>query len=168
MRAMAAAIALAVVLVVAVAGMSLAMQSQHPTASTSSGGRPTRPPRVTPTPARRVRERRSALPPEPPAPPPAAPASAEPKVPELLRTGVPTRAKVVNVVDERVVGPVTRSRLTLQIEPEGGDGVEVVIRHAFPTPSSRAAVRIGGTVAVRYDRDDPKRVLLDPEADAGT
>ena len=153
---MAAAIALAVVLVVAVAGMSLAMQSQHPAAP----GAP-RAPRAAPPTARRVRERR----PTPPPPPPPVPTveAVAPKVPELLRTGVAAQAKVVNVVDERVVGPVTRSRLTLRIEPDGAEGFEVVIRHAFPTPATRAAVRIGGNVPVRYDREDHHRVLLDPD-----
>lgn len=157
---MAAAIALAVVLIVAVAGMSLAMQSQHPT-GTPTGLRPPRVPRPSPSPARRVRERRP-----PPAPDPAPPPvlkEESPKVPELLRTGVPAKARVVNVVDERVVGPVTRSRLTLQIEPEGGEPFEVSIRHAFPTPAARAALRVGGTVAVRYDDRDHHRVLLDPD-----
>jgi hypothetical protein len=91
-----------------------------------------------------------------------------PKVPELLRSGVSARARVVNVVDERIVGPVTRSRLTLRVEPDGTDGFEVVIRHAFPTPATRAAVRVGGSVAVRYDRDDHHRVLLDPDGGPGT
>jgi hypothetical protein len=90
-----------------------------------------------------------------------------PKVPELLRNGVSARARVVNVVDERVVGPVTRSRLTLRVEPDGTDGFEAVIRHAFPTPATRAAVRVGGSVAVRYDRDDHHRVLRDPDGDKG-
>ncbi len=161
---MAAAIALAVVLVVAVAGMSLAMQNQHPATPQTARPRPARP---APAPARRVRERRSAPPPEPVAPPTPVPEDAVPKIPELLRTGVRTRARVVKVVDERVVGPVTRSRLTLQIDPDGGEGFEVMIRHAFPTPAARAAVRAGGMVAVRYDRDDHQRVLLDPEDDAG-
>lgn len=157
---MAAAIALAIVLVVAVAGMSLAMQTQRPTPG-QGGPRVARTPPIAP---RRVRDRRPASPPVPdPAP---APASAEasgatPKVPELLRSGVPGHARVVNVVDERVVGPVTRSRLTLRVEPEDGESFEATIRHAFPTPAAREAVRIGGTVAVRYDREDHHKVVLD-------
>jgi hypothetical protein len=89
----------------------------------------------------------------------------ETKGPELLRSGVPVRAKVINVVDERVVGPVTRSRLTLAIEPDGGDPFEVTIRHAFQTPESRAKVKVGGSIAVRYDRDEHRKVVIDPEAD---
>jgi hypothetical protein len=87
------------------------------------------------------------------------------KGPELLRTGVPAEAKVVNVVDERVVGPVTRSRLTLRIEPQSGDPFEVDIRHAFPSLELRAKVRIGGTIAVHYDKDKPKKVVIDPSTD---
>jgi hypothetical protein len=87
------------------------------------------------------------------------------KGPELLRTGVAANAKVVNVVDERVVGPVTRSRLTLRIEPEGGEPFEVDLRHAFPSTEARAKVKIGGTVAVRYDKDRPKKVVIDPDSD---
>ncbi|MHB1929867.1 MAG: hypothetical protein ACYCUG_10695 [Acidimicrobiales bacterium] len=160
---MAAAIALAVVLIVAVAGMSLAMQSQHPTPGSTTPRTP-RVPRPVPSPARRIRERKPTPPPEPPRPSVVQSDEPAPKVPELLRTGIPARAKVVNVVDERVVGPVTRSRLTLQIEPEGDQPFEVSIRHAFPTASARAAVRVGGTVPIRYDRQDHHRVLLDPDA----
>ena len=78
---------------------------------------------------------------------------------------MPARAKVVSVVDERVVGPVTRSRLTLEINPNGGDAYEVTIRHAFPTPEVRAKVRVGGTIAVRYDKDEHRKVVIDPEGD---
>jgi hypothetical protein len=88
------------------------------------------------------------------------------KGPELLRTGVPAEAKVVNVVDERVVGPVTRSRLTLRIEPETGDPFEVDLRHAFPSLEARAKVKIGGSISVHYDKDKPKKVVIDPSTDA--
>ena len=36
------------------------------------------------------------------------------------------------------------------------------LRHAFPSLEARAQVRIGGTVAVHYDRDKPKKVVIDP------
>ena len=86
-------------------------------------------------------------------------------MPELLRSGRPAPARVVNVVDERVVGPVTRSRLTLQVQPgEGADPFEVVLRHAFPTPEARSRVRVGGSVGVRYDPEHPLKVVLDPDA----
>jgi hypothetical protein len=160
---MAAAIALAVVLVIAVAGMSLAMQAQRPLQpNRTRATRVARPPM--PGRARRTRERPTSA----PAPPPPAPVplpAMETKGPELLRSGVPTRAKVVSVVDERVVGPVTRSRLTLEIRPDGGDAFEVTIRHAFPTPDIRAKVRVGGTIGVRYDKDEHRKVVIDPEAD---
>jgi hypothetical protein len=83
----------------------------------------------------------------------------------LLRSGVPAQAKVVSVVDERTIGPVTRSRLTLQVEPGDGPSFEVTTRVAFPTPEARARVKVGGTVAVRYDKDDPMRIVLDVPAD---
>jgi hypothetical protein len=158
---MTAAIALAVVLVIAVAGMSLAMQTQRPM---QSGPRMARPPRPTPSRAtpRRASGRRagSAAPPTPPDPDPE-PKTPLPKGPELLRTGTPATAKVVSVVDERTLGPVTRSRVTLQIEPVGASGFEVTTRVAFPTPAARAKVKVGGTVPVRFDKDDHNRVVLD-------
>jgi hypothetical protein len=69
------------------------------------------------------------------------------------------------VVDERTIGPVTRSRLTLQVEPSEGPSFEVTTRVAFSTPEARARVKVGGTVPVRYDKDDPMRIVLDVPAD---
>jgi hypothetical protein len=83
------------------------------------------------------------------------------KGPELLRTGVPAEAKVVSVVDERTIGPVTRSRLALKVEPADGPAFEVTLRVAFQTPEARARVKVGGTVPVRYDSDDRTRVVVD-------
>jgi hypothetical protein len=77
-----------------------------------------------------------------------------------LRTGVPADAKVISVVDERTIGPVTRSRLTLRIEPPDGDPFEVTTRFAFPTPTARANIKVGGTVPVRYDKDDRTRIVV--------
>jgi hypothetical protein len=142
------AVALAVVLVIAVAGLSLALQTQRPVQQSRTAA------------PRRVRERRP-TPPPPPEPAPE-PTVATSKGPELLRTGVPAQAKVISVVDERTLGPVTRSRLSLQVEPGSGASFEVTIRVAFPTPEARAKVRVGGTVAVRFDQDDHSRVVLDP------
>lgn len=169
---MTAAIALAVVLVIAVAGASMAMESQR-TGQGTTARRPVRP--TTPRPSRpesdrprrplRNRERNRPDPTAADGPPAAAPdMPPEPpefKVPDLIRTGAATQARVISVVDERTLGPVTRSRLVLRIEPEGGQPVEVTVRHAFPTPESRASVRVGAAVPVRYDRDDPRRVVLD-------
>ena len=167
---MTAAIALAVVLVIAVAGASMAMESQR--AGQPVTRRPPRPVRPTkgseggrasrrPT---RVRDRGSR--PDPTAadgPPAPAPPMPEPefKGPDLLRTGTAAPAKVISVVDERTIGPVTRSRLVLVIEPDGGEPLEVTVRHAFPTPDSRASVKVGGTVPVRFDPDEPRRVVID-------
>jgi hypothetical protein len=158
---MTAAVALAVVLVIAVAGLSLAMQTQRSVPGQGGGGIPT-PPRQPPTP-RRVRERRPAPPPPPPMPDPVEAMLKEPesKGPELLRTGTAADARVLSVVDERTVGPVTRSRLNLSIEAEDGKAFEVTVRHAFPTPAARGRVKVGGSIPVRYDPDDHGRVVLD-------
>lgn len=172
---MTAAIALAVVLVIAVAGASMAMESQR---SAQTGVRrpprparpaaPARPNRTEGERARRsIRNREKGGPADPgaaggsPSAIPDLPPEPEFKGPDLLRTGASAQAKVVSVVDERTLGPVTRSRLVLRIEPAGGDPVEVTVRHAFPTPESRATVKVGATVPVRYDRDEPRRVVLD-------
>jgi hypothetical protein len=157
---MTAAVALAVVLVIAVAGLSLAMQTQRSLPGQAGG--PVAAPR--PMPPRRVRERRTPTPePPPPAPDPIdlAPKEAEAKGPELLRTGTAAAAKVMSVVDERVVGPVTRSRLNLAIEATDGKTFEITVRHAFPTPAARSKVKVGGTIPVRYDPDDHGRVVVD-------
>ncbi len=153
---MTAAIALAVVLVIAVAGVSLAMQTQRPAAA-----RPQRPPSA---PRRPMRSPRPAA---RTAPEPAQPAPADPdrRGPELLRAGKVAEAKVISVVDERTTGTVVRSRLTLRVEPTGGPSFEVQLRHAFPTQAARAAVRVGGSVSVRYDPDDHRRVAIDQKVD---
>jgi hypothetical protein len=164
-----AAIALAIVLVIAVAGASMAMESQRSAQATVRRAPRPAPPRAeeTPRPRRPLRPRerkRTVDPTSADAPPPPRPAPApEPEVkgPDLLRTGVSSQARVVSVVDERTIGPVTRSRLVLRIEPEGGQPIEVTVRHAFPTPDSRASVKVGATVPVRYDREEPRRVVID-------
>ena len=171
---MTAAIALAIVLVIAVAGASMAMESQRsvqgprPQSRTQRPTRPSRPPRTGGDRLRRsVRNREKTRATDPTAadgPPPVVPdlpPEPELKGPDLLRTGAEAQARVVSVVDERTLGPVTRSRLVLRIEPDGGEPVEVTVRHAFPTPESRATVKVGANVPVRYDRDEPRRVVLD-------
>lgn len=85
----------------------------------------------------------------------------EGKGPELFRTGVSAEAKVISVVDERTIGPVTKSRLALEITPPEGKPFEVTIRHTFPTSESRAKVKVGGTIPVRYDKDDRTKVVVD-------
>ena len=159
------AVALTVVLVIVVMGLSLAMQSQQ----TMQGTRvspPARPAR-SPSAPKRTRERK----PQPAAsdvpPPSAEPAVGETDVnpPDLLRTGEQTDAKIISVVDERTIGPVTRSRLTVEITPADGDPFEVTTRVAFPTQEARARVKVGGTVKVHYDKDDHSRVVVDIPAD---
>ena len=70
-------------------------------------------------------------------------------------------AVVLSVVDERVLGPVTRCRLTLRVEPEGEESFEVTTRVAFPTPGQRASINVGTRVPVRYDADDHRRVVVE-------
>ena len=152
------------VLVVAVIGVSMAMETQR--SAQSPAGRAPRP--APPVPTRRPRERPtrpSAARPRPrhcdsghPSP---APGDAESKGPELLRSGQAADAKVLSVVDERTIGPVTRSRLNLAISPEDGSTFEVTVRMAFPTPEARSLVKVGGTIPVRYDPDDRTRVVVD-------
>jgi hypothetical protein len=78
-----------------------------------------------------------------------------------LRSGVPAEAKVISVVDERTIGPVTRSRLSLEIDPGDGPPFEVTVRWAFQTPAARSRVKVGGTLPVRFDKDDHTRVVVD-------
>ena len=163
---MTAAVALAVVLAIVVAGASMAMESQR--AAQPNRPRPQRPTRPAPdaprrTPRNRDRGRTAEPTVVPDYPPPTvAPADLpESKGPELLRTGKEAQAKVISVVDERTIGPVTRSRLVLSIEPEEGKTVEVTVRHAFPTPEGRGQVKVGGNVPVRFDPADPNRVVID-------
>lgn len=161
---MTGAIALAVVLVIAVAGISMAMQGQRTGPGAPTRPRPVQPNRPTMNP-RRTREKSKTPPPPPPADMP--PPMPEPEVrgPELLRTGVPAEATVISVVDERTIGPVTRSRLTLRVEPQEGDPWEVTTRFAFPTPAARAQVKVGGRVPVKYDKDDHSRIVVDLPAE---
>jgi hypothetical protein len=162
---MTGAIALAIVLVIAVAGISMAMESQQNTQSPGTR----RPSRATPPASRSARDRLRERPWERKGPaaeassqaPPPEPGEAELKGPELLRSGTSTEAKVISVVDERTIGPVTRSRLGLQIQPDEGPAFEVTVRVAFQTPTSRARVKVGGTIPVRYDKDDRTRVVVD-------
>jgi hypothetical protein len=151
-----AAIALAVVLVIAVAGVSLAMQTQRP-ATARAQRAPSAPRRATRSPRPAAKSA--------PEPTGAPPTGADQRGPELLRTGKVAEAKVISVVDERTTGSVVRSRLSLRVEPTGAQAFEVQLRHAFPTQAARAAVRVGGSVSVRYDPDDHRRVAIDQKLD---
>jgi hypothetical protein len=77
------------------------------------------------------------------------------------------KAVVVSVVDERTVGPVTRSRLALRVQPEEDQAFEVTTRVAFPTPEARARVKVGATIPVRYDPADHRRVVVDMDEGGG-
>lgn len=74
-------------------------------------------------------------------------------------------ARVMSVVDERQIGPVTKSRLTLRVEPAGSDPFEVVARVAFSSPEERARIKVGSTVPVRYDAFDHRRVVVEVDKD---
>jgi hypothetical protein len=76
-------------------------------------------------------------------------------------------ALVMSVVDERTLGPVTRSRLTLRVEPQNGVAFEVTTRVAFPTLEDRAKVKVGETIPVRYDSEDHRRVVVDTDKAPG-
>src|SRR5271156_2456782 len=136
-------------------GQARPARASHPGAQPSPPGRaPRRPTRDR---AERSRER-------PPAPPPAAPArgpqqQAEPDIPvgDLKPLNTQAQALVMSVVDERTLGPVTRSR------PTDGEPFEVTTRVAFPPPEERARIKVGKTIGVRYDSEDHRRVVVDPE-----
>lgn len=156
---MTAAIALAIVLVVVIAGLSLAMQGQKPVQMPGTA------PRRAPSPPRRPpRERR--VPPQPPAPKPQR-STETPRGPELLRTGMRAPARVISVIDERTLGSITHSRLNLEVKPDGQPSFEVQLRMTFPNPQARSEVRVGRTVPVRFDPDNHRRVVLDPNPAAG-
>jgi len=176
---MGAALALAIMLVVVVGVLSLAVNAQGPFQGTSPGGRPTRPARashpVTPTtatpkaPRRPPRERSPR--PGPPPPSPQKDPEQVPDVDQILGDVKPLNteasAMVISVVDERTLGPVTRSRLTLRVEPKEGNAFEVTTRVAFPTPEHRARVKVGTLIPVRYDSDDHRRVVVDMDKETG-
>lgn len=174
--------ALAIMLVVVVGVLSLAVNAQgpfqgggplgqqrparasHPGAPPSSPGRaPRRPPKER---AERNREHPPAAPPAPPRDPQQ---QVEPDTAlgDLKPLNKQAQALVMSVVDERTLGPVTRSRLTLRIQPTEGDPFEVTTRVAFPTPEDRARIKVGKTIGVRYDSEDHRRVIVDPDQDAG-
>ena len=63
---------------------------------------------------------------------------------DLRPLNTQAQAFVISVVDERTLGPVTRSKLTLRVQPKEGDAFEVTTRVAFPTPEDRRTSRSGG------------------------
>lgn len=182
---MAAALALAIMLVVVVAVLSLAVNSQgqvpgaqrsassrggragHPGAG--AGGSAPRAPRRSPRErAERGRSERAGR--QPAAAPPAADASSPPRPSDpdqgfgdLRPLNKQATAVILSVVDERTLGPVTRCRLTLRVEPGEGSSFEVTARVAFPTPEGRAKVKVGARVPVRYDSEDHRRVVVETE-----
>jgi hypothetical protein len=175
-------LALAIMLVVVVGVLSLAVNAQGPFQGTGAGSspRPTRahpgstsppPPKAPRRPARERSERRDRQ----PAPPQAQPVSEPQPVTDqdqsfgdLRPLNTQAQALVMSVVDERTLGPVTRSRLTLRVQPTEGEPFEVTTRVAFPTPEERARVKVGGTIPVRYDSYDHRRVVVDKDQEAGS
>ncbi|MDA8303031.1 MAG: hypothetical protein M0005_16165 [Actinomycetota bacterium] len=185
---MAAALALAIMLVVVVAVVSLAVNSQaqvpgaqragsprsgrtgHPGSGPSAPRSPRRPPREKGERAKGERGKDRAGPEqarrEQPAP---SEKSSDPDqvFGDLRPLNKTAKAVVLSVVDERTLGPVTRCRLTLRVEPGGEDAFEVTARVAFPTPEERARVKVGATVAVRYDSEDHRRIVVETDKPAG-
>jgi len=94
---------------------------------------------------------------------PSAPPVEEPVLADVRPLSSQARAQVMSVVDERTLGPVTRSKLTLQVELAEGGHFEVTTRVAFPTPEDRARVKVGAVIPVRFDPDDHRRVAVDME-----
>jgi hypothetical protein len=41
----------------------------------------------------------------------------------------------------------------------------VTTRVAFPTPAARSRVKVGGTIPVRYDKEDRTRIVVDLPSD---
>jgi hypothetical protein len=173
---------LAIMLVVVVGVLSLAVNAQGPfQGAGGSGGQP-RPARAHPgaasapqsrPPRRPVKDRSERKAERQQAsPPPAAPK--EQQTPEadqpfgdLRPLNTQAQALVISVVDERTQGSVTRSRLTLRVQPKEGDAFEVTTRVAFPTQEARERVKVGANIPVRYDPDDHRRVVVDPDQEAG-
>jgi hypothetical protein len=172
-------------LVVVVGVLSLAVNAQGPFQGTGSGGSQPRPARAghpgsaasSPSkaprrPARDRSERRDRQP-GTPQPQPASPGEPQPPTEpdqsfgDLRPLNSQAQALVMSVVDERTLGPVTRSRLTLKVQPAEGEPFEVTTRVAFPTPEERARVKVGGTIPVRYDSYDHRRVVVDTDQEAG-
>jgi len=177
-------LALAITLVVVVVVLSLAVNAQGPFQGAGMGGHP-RPVRAdhpgpTPTPppapprpprrpprerSERSRERSAGVSPTPAAHEHVA--DADQAIGDVKPLNSRAQALVISVIDERTLGPVTRSRLTLRIEPTGAEAFEVTTRVAFPTPEDRARVKVGESIAVRYDSEDHRRVVVDTEKGPG-
>jgi hypothetical protein len=175
---MAAALALAITLVVVVAVLSLAVNSQgqlvggQRASSPRTGGsgtgpakQPRRPPRERGE--RSKRDRATAAPSAVPAGGPERPSDPDQAFSDLRPLNKQAPAIVMSVIDERTLGPVTRCRLTLRVQPREGQPFEVTTRVAFPTPEERAKVKVGATVPVRYDSEDHRRVVVEMDRPAG-
>ncbi|MHB1498071.1 MAG: hypothetical protein ACYCXN_09185 [Acidimicrobiales bacterium] len=186
---MAAALALAIMLAVVVAVISLAVNSQaqvpgaertgstqrgrragHPGAGGPAPRTPRRPQRERPDRGRAERPGREAPPPQ------SSPSVAGPErqsdpdqvFGDLRPLNKQASAVILSVVDERTLGPVTRCRLSLRVEPTEGNSFEVTTRIAFQTPEERARVKVGAKIPVRYDSEDHRRVVVEPETPGGS
>jgi hypothetical protein len=137
-------------------------RSSHPGAAPPSSPAPDKPPRRPPRERNeRSRERQASPPDAPPVRQPEPVAESDLPLGDLKPLNTQAQALVISVVDERTLGPVTRSRLTLQVELPEGKAFEVTTRVAFPTPEDRARVKVGSTIPVRYDSNDHRRVVVD-------
>jgi hypothetical protein len=170
-------------LVVVVGVLSLAVNAQGPFQGTSAGGggsrstrtghpgstpaSPGKPPRRPPRERNERRDRQPGPPQAQPAGEPPPPGEQDQPFGDLKPLNTQAQALVMSVVDERTLGPVTRSRLTLKVQPAEGEPFEVTTRVAFPTPEDRARVKVGGTIPVRYDANDHRRVVVDTDQETG-
>ena len=171
--------ALAIMLVVVVGVLSLAVNAQGPFQGTggvggqarsartghpgSTGSSTPKAPRRPPRDRSERRDRQAGTPPPQPASEPSPPVEQDQSFGDLRPLNTQAQALVMSVVDERTLGPVTRSRLTLKVQPAEGEPFEVTTRVAFPTPEERARVKVGRTIPVRYDSYDHRRVVVDTD-----
>ena len=134
-----------------------------PVTPVRSSSSPTKAPRRPPRDRNERRASQAGPPPPQPVSEPQPTAEQDQSFGDLRPLNTQAQALVMSVVDERTLGPVTRSRLTLKVQPSEGEPFEVTTRVAFPTPEERARVKVGGTIPVRYDSYDHRRVVVDTD-----
>ena len=164
-------------LVVVVGVLSLAVNAQGPFQGTGGAGQPraarsghpgsaasqSKPPRRPPRERTERRDRQAAAAQPPPSSDPLPPSEQDQSFGDLKPLNTQAHALVMSVVDERIIGPVTKSKLTLRVQPSEGEPFEVTARVSFPTPEERARVKVGGTLPIRYDSFDHRRVVVDTD-----
>jgi hypothetical protein len=141
-------------------GQPRAARSGHPGSAASSSSKP---PRRPPRERSERRDRQAAAAQPPPASEPAPLSEQDQSFGDLKPLNTQANALVMSVVDERIIGPVTKSKLTLRVQPTEGEPFELTARVSFPTPEERARVKVGGTLPIRYDSFDHRRVVVDTD-----